>query len=438
MDTKYLKRVAIYFVSAIAAVALILYIWYHLADGFTTDITTMYAEPSSERTVITSDGYIFRNEEYVFSSYSASNAVNYLVSDGEKVGIDRPIAESYSDASGYGIRAELDSIEEKLKILDESSLGQNASVSDTEATDKKISTYYRAILENLAEGKYSHAMRSSSGLLIQLNRRQLITGEVSSFSSLEASLEAKKSSLVSKLSGRSETVLAEKSGYFYIGTDGYENIFSSDKINTLTLSSFKSLTESEPETFDGKTPIGRIVLDYKWYIAVPMTKSAASGIKTGRDYEAVFPYNYDMKLTLKAEKVLTDVTGDDAAVIFSSGEMPEDFGYRRMQSVEIITSEVTGYRIPSTAVRVKDGVYGVYTLYGGKVIFKRAEILGETDGYYIVSITEPVRETESVESDSEETIPDDTAEKTPTYPYLSLHDKIIISGKELSDGMVFY
>ena len=435
MDTKYLKRVAIYFASAVAAIALILYIWYHLADGFTTDITTMYAEPSSERTVITGDGYIFRNEEYVFSSYSASDAVNYLVSDGEKVGVDSPVAESYSDASGYGIRTELDAIEEKLNILKESSLGQNVSVSDTAATDKKINTYYRAILESLAEGKYSHAMRSSSGLLIQMNKRQLITGEVGSFSSFEASLEARKTSLVSKLSGRSETVFAEKSGYFYIGTDGYEKIFSSDKINTLTLSSFLSLTESVPEDFGGHAPIGRIVLDYKWYIVVPMKKSEAGSIKAGRDYEAIFPYNYDMKLTLHAEKILTDVTGDAAAVVFSSGEMPDDFGYRRMQSVEIITSEVTGYRIPSTAVRVKDGTYGVYTLYGGKVIFKRAEILGETNGYYIVNMTEPTHETESSETNAEETAETETE---ITYPYLSLHDKIIISGKDLSDGMVFY
>lgn len=440
MDTKYLKRVAIYLLSAAFAVAVIVYICYHLADGFTTDISTIYATPSSEQISISGDGYIFKDEDCIFSSYSS--AINYLVSDGEKVSVNSPVAECYSDSAGYDIGTELREVEEKLSVLRESSIGKNAAVSDTSAIDKKISSYYRLILENLSSGKYSHAMQSSAELLVQMNKRQLITGEVDDFSALEASLESQKKALTSRLSGKSEIVCTEKSGYFHTSADGYEGLFSASVVDKLTLSSFFELTESEPENFGGRTPIGKISYGYKWYIALPTDKESISKISVGKKYSAVFPYNYDTEITLCVERILTELGDARAVIIFSTGEMPEGFNYKRMQSLEIIISESIGYRVPTTAVRVVDGHFGVYTLYGGKVIFKRADIIGRSEGYYILSTEDTQKDTASEESTSETSAPEsedtESTENKKVYSYLARHDKIIVSGKELSDGMVFY
>lgn len=428
MDIKYLKRIGIYFLSAILALALIFYIVYHLMDGFTTDITTISAEISTKKSVIDADGYIFRDEHYIYSSYDG--AVNYSVSSGEKVGINQALAETFSDRSGYTVSSEIKEIEDKIAILDESIVPLGAANTDTHSVDKKISSYYRLILSNIAEGKYSHAIRTTDSLLVQMNRRQMITGEAEDYSLLKISLEARRDSLTAKLTGLSETVFSDMSGYFFTGIDGYEYIFNTEALKNMSVSSFYELISSAPQNYassGGKTVIGKLSESYIWYIALPISAKQAEELQVGNSYTAVFPYNYDTELALTLDKVITEFPGDRAVAVFMCGEMPEDFVYLRSQAVQIVINESNGFRVPKTAVRLIDGEKGVYTLYGSTVIFKRISILFEVDGYYIVSVDDPA----STETDPE-------AEKKSKYSYLKLYDRIIVSGKDLEHGMVFY
>ena len=433
MDTKYLKKVGLYILSVILAFALIFYIVHHLLSGFTTDISTISAEIQVNKAVVAANGYIFRDEHYLYCSYDG--AINYIAHNGKKVGLKQAVAETFSDSAGYSVRAELSEIENKLAILGESRVPATAANSDTETVDQKISSYYNMILSSLSEGKYSYAMRSTDNLLIQMNRRQLITGEVENYSSIKSELEAEKKNLTSKLTGRTETVYSDMSGYFFTDIDGYEEVFTESALESLTVNSFYDLIEKSPETIsksDGKSPIGKIAESYKWYIALPISRSEARELAIGESYEAVFPYNYDTELILKAENILTEASDERAVAVFSCGEMPEGFSYQREQAVEIVISKSEGFRVPSTSVRLLDGTKGVYTLYGSTVVFKRINILLEVDGYYIVSTEDPLK---AADSDTGDTTDMNATQK---YSYLSLYDKIIISGKDLDDGMVFY
>lgn len=439
MDTKYLKKVGLYVLTAVLALAFIAYLVFHLFNGFTTNITTVAAEIQSKKSIISGDCYIFKDEHYLYSSYSG--AVAYLVGDGNKVSINQGVAETFSDSSGYSAREELSAIEDKLSVLEESELPMGVANSDTASLDKKISSYYHLILQNISEGKYSHAMQSMDALLSQMNRRQIIIGERDDFSSVKASLEARKTSLTSNLNGRSETVFSDTSGYFFFGIDGYENAFTANAAENLTASSFDTLISGSPVIMNdamGRAPIGKIATGYKWYIALEIAYDKADEITVGQNYKGIFPYNYDTEISLTAEKVLSD-SNTRAIAVFSCSEMPSGFSYLRSQAVEIILSESKGFRVPKTAVRIVDGYEGVYTLYGSTVVFKRIDILIEVEGHYIVSSVDPLKKDESIETE----IPVDTNVETQEHTekgfgYLSLYDRIIVSGKNLSDGMVFY
>ncbi len=440
MDTKYLKKVGLYVLSAVLALAFIIYLVFHLLSGFTTDITTIAAEIQSKKSVISGDCYIFRDEHYLYSSYGG--AVAYLTSDGEKVSINQSVAQTFSDSSGYSAREELTAIEEKLAILEESELPKGAAKSDTASVDKRINSYYHLILQNISEGKYSHAMQSMSALLAQMNRRRIIIDRQYDFSSVRSALEARKASLTSNLSGRSETVFSDTSGYFFFGIDGYEDSFTASAAENLTFSSFDALTSQSPSVQNdtaGRYPIGKIATGYKWYIALPIEQAKADEITVGQKYKGVFPYNYDTELTLTAEKVLTD-SSERAIAVFSCSDMPSGFSYLRSQAVEIVLSESEGYRVPKTAVRIVDGYEGVYTLYGSTVVFKRIDILLEVEGHYIVSCVDPLKKDESTEAEStsDALAETETNETNKGFGYLSLYDRIIVSGKDLRNGMVFY
>lgn len=449
MDTKYLKKVGAYVLSVALALVFIVYLIYHMVNGFTTDISTIAAEIQSKKSVISGDGYIFRDEHYVYSAYGG--AAIYLAGDGDKVSINQALAEAFSDPAGYSVGAELTAIENKLAVLKESEVPKGAANSDTSAVDKRISSYYHLILKNIAQGKYSHAMQSTDSLLAQMNRRQIIIGEVTDFSSRTASLEAQKASLTSRLSGLKETVYSDMSGYFFSSIDGYEEAFDSNAVNNMTVTSFHQLISSSPKSPEGtgRTVIGKIATGYEWYLAIPTQKDLAEEIIIGNTYKGVFRYNYDTELTLKAEKVIAAPSGDRAVAVFSCGDMPEGFSFLRSQSVEIILSESKGYRVPKTAVRLLDGYEGVYTLYGSTVVFKRIDILLEVEGHYIVSTVDPLAPKEKDGEETEETEETTTAVETTAdtsnetaatlpYGYLALYDRIITSGKDLQSGMVFY
>lgn len=434
MDTGYLKKVALYFLSVLGALALIFYVIYHLMDGFTTDISTVTAELTTKQNVVSGDGYIFRDEKYVTASYGGT--VDYIVHDGEKVSVEQPLAEVFADESGLSIRSELSSIEKKLSVIEGSRVNSALTSPDTTVIDRQITDDYRLILSKIAEGKFSHAMRTSENLLIEMSKRQTVTGN-SDFDTLEANLSSRKRTLTSQLTGHSETVLSSESGYFFTGIDGYENIFTVSALDNLTVNSFYSLIEKNPESKSGAgSPIGKLTKTYRWYIALPMTKSEALGFSAGNEYTAVFSYNYDAELTVKVEKVLTEVTDDRAVVVFSCGTMPDSFSYLRSQTVSIVTAEESGLRVPKSAVRIIDGVKGIYTLYGSTVKFKRIDILLETDGYYIVSTEDPTPPVIVPRSDDE--TEEDEVFDPASAPYIKLYDQIIVSGKDLEDGMVFY
>lgn len=437
MDTKFLKRVAFYLLSALLSLGLIFYMVYHLMNGFRSEVNTITAELSLQSSTLEADGYIFRDETVLVSQYGG--ALNYLVTDSAKVSKGQAVAESFNDTTVYDLRAQILSLDKKIELLENSTVGITAENSDITSINNKVNSYYHMILSGLAEGKYTYALRSSDELLTQLNKRRIITEEESlkDFKDKIGALKAERDKLTSRLSGLAESIVADNSGYFFNSTDGYETIFSSEKLDTLTVDSFYDMITQKPSAETGGSySVGKLVTSYLWHLALPVEVSYTYSLSEGNVYKAIFPYNYNEELSLTLEKIIS-TTGDDRAVlIFSTGEMPKDFDYLRSQAVKIIIAENRGYRVPVSAVRIIDDIKGVYTLHGSTVVFKRINILMESDGYYIVS--------EKDNMPPEETMPDTSSntnepeEEKKSFGYLKLYDQIIISGKDLEDGMVFY
>ena len=81
-------------------------------------------------------------------------------------------------------------------------------------------------------------------------------------------------------------------------------------------------------------------------------------------------------------------------------------------------SEITGLRVPDTAVREEKGIKGVYVFSSSRVVFRKIKIIYEGDGYYVVALRDP---------------------STENYrEYLDQGDQIIISvsDNELFDGRI--
>ena len=108
----------------------------------------------------------------------------------------------------------------------------------------------------------------------------------------------------------------------------------------------------------------------------------------------------------------------EVVLAFVSNIMDEDISRLRIEDVQIIVSETDGLRVSKDAVRVVDGVQGVYVLTGNIVTFKRLDVIYTGDDYVI-------------SKKIYDTVKDDN-----NIPYVKLYDEVIVEGKDLSDGKI--
>ncbi|MBQ8275649.1 MAG: hypothetical protein IJZ02_03365 [Clostridia bacterium] len=413
MDTDYLKRVFLYFCAAVLTVFLMFYLCYHLFNGFASEITTEMALETSAQDTLTLEGYLFRDETVVHSSFGGT--VDYAVADGERVGIGAVLARVYAASDDGSIRRRTEEIDEQIKLLEESNISEGVVISDTTATDARIDSLLYALRDDLEVGRLDYARHGLDGLLVQLNKREIITGAVQNYNDRIAALEAEKDTLTARLSGSAQQITGTHSGYFFYGVDGYESLFDTDALGTMTLDDFAALKHAEPRQSSAGA-VGKLVEGYTWYVAVPTERALLDRFDEGGLYRLTFPYNYNTALEMTLSRIVTEHEREDAVLIFSCTTMPEGFSYLRVQNVEITMRAQSGLLVPEEAVRIVDGVTGVYVLHGGKVEFRRIVILLQRDGDCIVDA--------ALKAEKDET------------PFLAAHEHIITAGKSLYDGKV--
>lgn len=414
MDKKYLKNIFIYILTAVICLGVIAYIVYSVIRSGGDDISVLPAEKVTmdERNRYT--GYIMREEKVLYAE--SEGGVSYQYSDGERAPRDSIVARVYSGSNGDEVRSELVKYDDKISILSRSKVEDGTKFVGTKTIDNDISRVYTEIMEKKSEGDIDFALQKREELNILLNRRKIIVGTVSDFDYQASSLEAKENALIEGLGGAYTEVTAGESGYFFAGIDGYETVFSSDKVKEMTVSDFDAMITSSPETGE-QYAIGKLVTGFKWYVATEINIEEMKSYTVDREYNIMFPYNSDKIIRMNLDRMIVPENGKRCVLIFSSSENPRNFNYLRAQSIYVLRDGYTGYKVPASAIRVIDGVQGVYILSGSTVHFKKIIPLAEIDGYFIVE-------------------EQDTMSEDSLTNYLGYCDLVITSGKDLYDGRV--
>lgn len=429
-DNKYLKRVALWAAVSILSLGFAFYVGYHLAAGFQGDIKTMFARRTTLVSTVTCDGYVFRKEIPIPSVSSGS--LCSALENGEKVRSGMTVAEIYSSPSPE--------TEKKLSLIDRQiSLIENCktmalSIGDTGSVDDGIFTTLVDMRRASENGNLAKETSFRSDLFLKMKKRDVLTGEITDFDARIAELEAEKERLRGSLGSLVASVTSPASGYYYSECDGYEELFSSDKIDSLSSATLSSLLATDPASVEGTA--GKVVTTHKWYLVCPMSRSDASKISAGAGKtEVTLQNNSECPLVMTVYDVR--ISGDDAIVIFRCEDVREGFDFTRSQTVTIVTGETTGFKVPVSAVRIVDGVEGVYIIDEIKVEFRRIDVIDESGGYYLcreVSEDNTVSdETEEEEPSPEEAGPEE--EPKGTVPWLKQNDLMITGGSGLSEGM---
>ena len=411
-QAKKTKHVRITLVWIALACVLTFYVLYHLVKGFTPALTTETATRATETVVRNYDAYIMRNET-VLSSESRGYC-DYLIDDGDYSKTAAELARVYASDSKE-VAARIAEIDKRIELLRECA---RHAVIKTER--QKMIDGYNSLLTSLREENVSGALDSANGVMESMYALEINTGLSSDIIKNVADAEAE----IEKLTAERETlchslgsyssVVSNGTGCFFHGADGYEEIYSSLNVGTMTLSEFKDTFAKEPKKTDGA--VGTYVSDYTWYIAIPTAMSETVYFTEGNSYAVSFKYTSGITLDMELYRIVRDGNETDAVMIFSSSTLPEGFDRTRHQSVEIEVAHYTGNRISVEALTENNGNVGVWVLSDGKISWRNVAVLYK-NGLYAIALD-----------------PLDMTEDEKTENSLSLNDTYVLSGKGLYEG----
>ncbi len=411
MDKKYLKQVALYVLTSILSVSFILYVGYHLFYGLTQKVETAPASPETVGSTLTADAYLFR-EETVLHSTTSGGSVVAAVTDGERVGVGDTVAHRY-DVSSPDVVAAIAEANEQIRVL--TAMRENAlSVRDTVSIDKEIYDIMQKIAASAEAGDAAGALSLRSSLRAALTKRAVVTGAKSDIEGEIAKMQAEKDALTNKLGTRRETSTVAKSGYFFADTDGYESVFTAERALSMSVADFRALC-AENAKEPSATAIGKLVTDYVWYAACLVPFADTKNLTEGDTYPVSFSYNGDKTVEMSLTRLVRD--GDTALLVFAADTMPQGFTYTRLQPIVITDNAYTGLRVPASALRVVDGVTGVYVLEGSVMHYRAVKLLIEGEDWCLL-----------------ETAPEE--DPPEGYVWLKQNEIVITKGRRLAEGRI--
>ncbi|MBE6584627.1 MAG: hypothetical protein E7649_06610 [Ruminococcaceae bacterium] len=418
------KRVRTYKQNAVNAIifavvlALCVYMAIQMSRDISPQVSTQRTQTVTDHSYAYLEGYVFRLEDRVVAS--EGTVVDYTVRDGEKVGVGFEYACLYS-ATGLDPNARNDkesqlmSLSERMRLI-ESGLKHSNQSSDLYAIGNEIAEHYYSYVNLVTSGDLIAANKVGDKLLSSMVEYSVSTGGDTA-KNVIAELESQKNAIVATL-GSPHLLVSEQGFNFMYSSDGYESIFSSDKLDLLTPEGLKQLAQSQPQAAQGKV-IGRRIYSPKWYLAVPANESTYLEFIEGAIYDVSFSDVNGITIDMTLEKICVDEANENSAyMLFSSYDLATAATFSRTQSIRICLGSCSGYRVPTQAVYNGDQFDYVYVLVGNTVEMRRVSIIGEGNGYYIV---------DTYENDLKDNV-------SSEIPYLRINDLLITSGNDLYDG----
>ncbi len=400
--------------AVLAAIVIVIYFaaeMYGIANkSYTTQ--TVYEETVLE--TVDAKMYVIRDETPLTTN---SSGVTVPVADnGERVSKGSMIAAVFPSESSAENYVKASALEQKLETYKKIDGQFKLANVDLNKLNGEINKDFNSILNAVYENDFSSLGDDKLSFSEKLSRKQISLGREVDCTAQIAELENEISALKSD-STPSDILTAESSGYYVSKLDGYENHLTSEDIETLTKEKLEAAFKAErAEISEGS--IGKIIDGYNWYVATVVETAKVSELSKGSAVNLIF--NDSSKDTVKtyihSVKMLDE---KESLIVFRCNLMNDSLSDLRIIDGKIVVDEYTGLKVSRDAVRLdEEGNQGVYVRRGNIINFRSVNIIYSEDSFIIASK------------------PSANSGIELEYTHLKLYDEVIISGKELKDGMV--
>lgn len=381
------------------------YIIYQIVASSNAKYDTEYALKETVYETIDTQCFVVRDEKFI--NNDATGTTVSFVTDGERVAAGDTVSvvfDSIEDASSFL------KVQELKKEIDhfEYVAGQaNVQTLNIDSLTQKINGELSDYLKSVDNGDYKKAITKSELFRDSVIGKQIATGTHLDFQDKLDKLNKEYESLQTEKFSYTE-VKAEEAGYFISGSDGYESIIKYDKIDELKNEDVEKALKSKPTNVSSSI-VGRTVASFNWYIVCLVDTDKTVDLSKNKTIYVNFPSAGVEKLPVSIYKIGSR-DADKTVLILSCDEMNENLSEFRIEDVQIITDEYTGFKISNSSIRMVDGEKGVYIVRGNLMGFRKVHVLYSTDTFSIVDN------------------PKDASD------YIKLYDNVVTEGVDLYDN----
>ncbi|MBQ6936746.1 MAG: hypothetical protein IJN49_09395, partial [Clostridia bacterium] len=356
----------------VAGLVLIFFLSYlinQLVLASKAEIETQIAMSETVYKTINTKCFVVRDEKYIENTAKgttisfAQNAQR--VAKGDTVSM---IFKTDEDAKTY---LRITEITEELEHYNTLSGQANIQAVDVHSLSSKIETKLSDYLDSIDKGDFNRASESIDSFSNFITSKQISTGEVLNLTEKINALTTELQTLQAKKTAYSE-VKSDRAGYYLKGADGYENTIDFNKIKELTTKDIENVIDSEPEEVKSNV-VGRTVGSFDWYILCSIDTEETIDLKDNADIYINFPYSGVEKLKGTIYKI-GDRSENKTVVIIKCNLMNDALADFRIEDIQLITNEYTGYKIKNSAIRTVNGVTGVYVVSGNLIDFRKVHI----------------------------------------------------------------
>lgn len=376
---------------AVLCLGVAVYLAIYLVQSWGGGIVTTYAYSYSLDMGQEAEGILIR-EEIPLSG--PGGYVDQILPEGAKAAAGDAVALLYTDPSALTTRQSIRSLAAEIEQL-EYALNDRAQNTDAARLDAQVINSIVALRSLAARGDLTALEDSALNLRSMVFKRDYTYGDASAAGQLAQLIADKRSQLTDlnhSLNQVSTTVYAPVSGVYSAGADGWEGVATPAVLDGLTADGLDALLHEQHSP--DPNAVGKLVTGSTWYYAA-LIKDTGTGLQSGRRYTVNFSGDYYGQVEMTLDQVVLD--GERTLAIFSCRSHLADTAMLRIQTVDVITRQLEGIRIPRKALRVEtetvtdeDGTtreinrYKVYTVIRSQAWGQEVEVLHTGDSFYLV------------------------------------------------------
>lgn len=355
----------------ILAVFAFIVIGYQLYKYNFATIKTENAVMGEMEEAVKSVGVFFRDEETI--SNSGYEYLDVIREEGERIASGGTIARVYSNEHSAKIQKEIRQIENKIETYEEVLSHSGSYQSASDSIEMEIYNDMGSVALSAHEGNAVGAFDNAERLIINIMKKKIASGDLVQYDSVLSALRQERSSLKASGSNSVKTLSTARSGYFSLQTDGLEEVFDKDTLESLSVENYDEILLKCESTQEDKDAIGKMVYDNSWSVALKVQTDDIALLENGNTvYIRIPSYGSD-----RIKCTVSDVrkSGKESIVVLNSSVIVDNILTLRSEEIHLIIKTHSGLLVRQSALRKVDGEDGVYVKVGLLLKYKPVDIL---------------------------------------------------------------